>query len=413
MQNNQQSFPGSQDGNLNPTIGTVNTVHGAPSARCTASGYFTVNSATVAHYLDDNNCCLGRTVARRFSEDLHDGHSTPAGAGDHVSAVSNLTMRLQALKLDAGLLTSTFSHWPQHIPFSAYRVTPYTPGADQTGTFLNEPLPTPRVNIPQPFAYSLQLYESFDRPDPPPTDTMLTPESMSQSTFNSFTSHTDASLSPTISAGWSSSLAEACSSASLTSSQPRLHPSQEKRYALYLHYTKKAANANPKMKVNETTELAPKGSTWDFAYDMFRKFFRKKTGLGWDEARGVGGVGATAKKTDRRRDSGVVVRLDTGDQDHVGLGLQDTATVAITRKLFKYLPIDTQDLAYIDKKYANRYGEDWLPQPRAVMASSQDGKVESEEDLMNEDLGDVQDETSAVEMMEGLEDERAQEDQRV
>lgn len=167
------------------------------------------------------------------------------------------------------------------------------------------------------------------------------------------------------------------------------------------------------MKVNETTELAPKGSTWDFAYDMFRKFFRKKTGLSWDEASSVGDVGDTATKTDGRRDSGVDVSLGTHDQGHVGLGLQDIATIAITRKPFTYVPTNTQDLAYIDEKYANRYGEGWLPQPRAVMASSQDGKVESEEDLMNEEPGDEHDETSAVEVMEGLEEERAQEHQEV
>lgn len=103
-------------------------------------------------------------------------------------------------------------------------------------------------------------------------------------------------------------------------------------------------------------------------------------------------------KADVRRDSGV------------GLELEDVDTVAIFSKPFAYVPTSTQDLADMDKKYSNRYGEGWLPQPRAIMASSQDGKIESEEDLMVEELADEQDESGVAEMMDGVEDERAQED---
>jgi len=379
-------------------MGSVNT--NTTSTRCTADAYFTVNNDTDAHYLEDETCCTGRKTMRRSSEDLHDGQSSPTDAQDHDSVVSNLTTRLQALKLGSGLLTSSISHWPQHIPFSTYPIASYAPDIGPVGTWINEPLLPPRVDVPQPFAYSLQLYETFERPDPPLQDTMPTPESISESTSNPSSSRTDA-CTLSIITGAPSAPFKACSSASLPSSSTQAHPSQQKRYALYLHYTKKAAGANPKLKVKETTELAPKGSTWEFAYDMFKKFFRKKTGLSWEDAScGLNG-GDHCVETDARRDSGV------------GLSLEDVDTVAIFSKPFAYVPTSTQDLADVEKKYTNRYGEGWLPQPQAIMASSQDGKIESEEGLMSGGLADEQDESGVAEMMDGVEDERARGDEEM
>lgn len=106
-------------------------------------------------------------------------------------------------------------------------------------------------------------------------------------------------------------------------------------------------------------------------------------------------------ETDARRDSGV------------GLSLEDVDTVAIFSKPFAYVPTSTQDLADVEKKYTNRYGEGWLPQPQAIMASSQDGKIESEEGLMSGGLADEQDESGVAEMMDGVEDERARGDEEM
>lgn len=165
----------------------------------------------------------------------------------------------------------------------------------------------------------------------------------------------------------------------------------------------------------ETIELAPKGSTWDFSYDMLKKFFRKKTGMRWEDTVFGGGNNGVAKNA--RRDSGVGMSAGDGKSGNVGLGLVDamhvddarstpstfrtaysagststqsqfsptatTDTIATTPQPFTYIPTKPEDLAYFDKRYANRYGEDWLPAPRAVSVSSQDGKIESEEMLMD------------------------------
>jgi len=164
----------------------------------------------------------------------------------------------------------------------------------------------------------------------------------------------------------------------------------------------------------ETIELAPKGCTWDFAYDMLRKFFLKKTGMSWEDALS-GDVGGDAQKNERW-DSGIDMnpgcgcaisgkaRLGVVDEmsvdDHAGASFPGTLrtpnlerphstttpdTIATSPLPFTYTPNSTEHLDYFGKKYANRYGEDWLPAstPQPVSPSSQEGKIESEEVLMD------------------------------
>ena len=290
------------------------------------------------------------------------------------STISSITQHLLSFKLEGRLPTSLFSHWPQHTPFSVYSSIPHTSGPSSSNIFRHEPRLTPRIHTPRPFAYSLQLYESFDRPSPPAADTPPIPEVTPQINHSSFTSYISGC----------SSRASTASSASTTKKAPKPHPAQEKSYAVYLHYTNKATN--PRMKTQETTEFAPKGSTWDFAYTMFKKFFQKKTDLCWEQA--LNGSADNAVDAESRRDGGVDLSSCRQESHATGLGVEDANAIVASHQPFRYIPAHVGELAYFEKKYANRYGEDWLPTPRAVVASSQHGKLESEEMLM-EGLAEV------------------------
>src|SRR5689334_10070684 len=110
-----------------------------------------------------------------------------------------------------------------------------------------------RVYLSKPTAYSLQLYESIDRPAPPAPpagDTQLTPDSDRYSSFSSSAPSTLEPMPATMSASVSTCAGD------LEPTRPR--PSREKRYAVYLQYTKRTVGSRDKS--NEVMMLAPAGS---------------------------------------------------------------------------------------------------------------------------------------------------------
>lgn len=79
-------------------------------------------------------------------------------------------------------------------------------------------------------------------------------------------------------------------------------PPQAKSYMAICQYTKKGTS-----RASETMTLAPEGSTFEFAMDIFRKFFRKKTGVAWDDPKSGSRLtnGDLDLRTGSKRDSGV------------------------------------------------------------------------------------------------------------
>ena len=313
---------------------------------------FTVSETTEAHYLEDEHCCDRPRKISTFSDDLHDGHCTPVAASARVDPVFSTVVGFPEHCLPAG---TAFQNWEQHLPFSVYPLVCY------------RPLDVARVHIPKPFAYALQLYQSIDQP--PPQD-IATPGS-SPSTYVSFASYLPTDTTSTSPVTIAASPVDTRSSIQGLTQPKGVHA--EKTYYVLAHYTKKGKQGR------EILELAPRGSTWDFAYDAFRNFFRSKTGTTFDEAMNPSGM------LQNRRDSGVAFSQCSPIPDIKEQGkdaaqdlpeftsireINDTAvpTLATTvlkdeirRKPFRYVPESIQDLKDMDRKYASRCGEQWLP----------------------------------------------------
>lgn len=185
---------------------------------------------------------------------------------------------------------SAFEQWEHHLPFSTLPVMPYT-----TTPRTSSPV---RVRLPRPFAYSLQIYESFDQHDAKAEyeESSVTYLSETSSicaeprrlTSDSFTAHP----LPAISHGETQGL-EAVSGPSHTldnsntTSVPdyltvQMANRRGKSYMVICQYTKKGNS-----RAYETVTAAPEGSTFDFAFDVFRKLFWKKTGLSWETTLGM------------------------------------------------------------------------------------------------------------------------------
>ncbi|KAJ9624619.1 hypothetical protein H2204_010801 [Knufia peltigerae] len=119
-------------------------------------------------------------------------------------------------------------HFPKPFPFCKYPVI-----ASSLPRSLQPSNPNLKVHIPNPWAQSLQLFEF----DPNLRFTTRT--------------HTD-------------------SVAGLNAEIPRI-----KSYACYSIYVRPGHRY--------VTQLAPPGSTFDFAFTMFNKFFQKRVGVSWDD----------------------------------------------------------------------------------------------------------------------------------
>jgi len=211
-------------------------------------------------------------------------------------------------------------YWPQHLPFSAYPVLPYESN-NKPESFSNS-YSLRRVSLPNPFAYSLQLYESYV----PTTSSRatITPNT-SPSTIKSFTTSSQSSAQQ---------LTPLSSTASQTSFYSQPPPPTTKTYAVTALFTKKGhIQAEP-------ITLAPKGSTWEFAIDAFKKMFVKKTGIAWEDA--LSGT---------RRDSGISMATPSEIA-------KEDETFASDK--FRYIPNTSVSLEKIRKQYKQHLGEDWL-----------------------------------------------------
>lgn len=174
------------------------------------------------------------------------------------------------------------------IPFTSRPIVSYTPLSITPPSQI-------RVLLPRPFAYCLQMYESFvpnpdiHRPEASDTssDSFSTTDSLpSASRSNSLTSvpairtrlcsadpqSNDAQVDRVLMAPANGT----CTSQPL-SDQVTARACPTKVYTVLCQYTRKG-----RFRVSEVIPLAPEGSPFIFALEMFKKFFRKKTGLDWE-----------------------------------------------------------------------------------------------------------------------------------
>jgi hypothetical protein len=161
----------------------------------------------------------------------------------------NLFLGVDPLSLKARLppCPVPLYYFPETYPYSRYPVV-----ASCLPRHLRPSNPALRVRIPDPWAQALQLFEH----DP--------------------------------------SIAKTSTQDSATSgpNQPRF-----KSYACYFIYSRPGQR--------HVQMLAPPGSTFDFAWDMFRKFFQKRVGVDWEDRH-------SAKKTFHTKD-GEVDEIGGGD----------------------------------------------------------------------------------------------------
>jgi len=121
-------------------------------------------------------------------------------------------------------------YFPKPYPYSKYPVV-----ASSLPRSLRPSNPNLRVRIPNPWAQSLQFFESDPTAQTKPPETPHTPE---------------------------------------VPSTARKGPTSARSYACYTVYTRPGQRY--------VTPLAPPRSTFDFAWEMFRKFFKKRVGVDWD-----------------------------------------------------------------------------------------------------------------------------------
>lgn len=310
---------------------------------------FTVSDLTDPHYLNDLSCCPQTKSTRQ----------------EHVKNSDN-TLPTRS---------EVFEAWEQHVPFSAYPITTYDPDLtvqDAYGKILKR-----RVHLPRPFAYSLQLYESFDRKeDERENSYVLTPTSTS-ALFISYLSQPSRSINPTA--------VESSHQEFRFDSTERQHPSMEKKYFLLQKYTRKGRNASA-----HTHLLVPMGSSYEIAFETFLRFFKRKTGIAWNDAkqsfdgpaqRRDGGIGLSkelAAPPSSSRDaltsnSTAISPLTTSVPDTTGtLGASFYQTSvqipAAGKENFRYVPNTTKDLQEISDAYAQQYHEHWLPSHARIQA---------------------------------------------
>lgn len=277
-------------------------------------------------------------------------------------------------------LEAPFEYWEPHLPFSVHPIISYTRGPASPCMQTPEQRPSPRVHIDDHIAYSLQLYESYDRPSFPskPAETM--PQRNLES-YTSFKSLLPQELQPE---------AKRPSTVERSISPPGTppHATEEtpnrKQYRLVVHYTTRQTRNSLK-----TEDLVPRRSGKDqgrddlaYAMDIWTWFFNQKTKMKWNDI--VAGKHAVAC----RRDSGVSLPDDMNiessssirfnvkppaitpskpEPDAVTakeakdkpLALQDISQ-DYTRQPFRYIPNQSKHIARIAKHYKDHFEEEWL-----------------------------------------------------
>lgn len=307
---------------------------------------FTISDSTVLRYLDDFSCS---------EESLLKG----------VTSVN--TSRPWPDMVDPPPAKGLFEAWDQHLPFSAYPVTTYDPELTVDDAY-GAPLAR-RVYVPQPFAHTLQVYESFDHnEDRKISSSILTPTTTNTSftTYLSQSSQCDASTL-------------ASSSETLTGCSERIMGTKkEKKYYLLHQYTRKGKGSFPV----PAEPLIPMGSSFDTAFKVFCTFFKRKTGVSWEEAKqGSVSVAICESNTqDVNNESKGLTRTQSPNSgsstevsDRAGVAVNATGTLGASffksspqtteeqSKPFRYVPNAAEDLQEISNAYAERYREKWLP----------------------------------------------------
>lgn len=249
---------------------------------------FDAGGDTQLRYFEDPVCCDKSSPhfhTRMSIDKLNDGQYTPVAVGE-TQADSHYTIRKWVNDLTQQHSSWTASHRrAQQTPFSSLPIIQYSP--------MSALHPQIRVALPQPFAYTLQLYESIDQPDSSCEHEQRSGTSASESkppssnvapaSLASFTQYLPKDSLPSTPRRRCESISSHVivdSISTPTSNSMYDQPLRTKTYMLVCQYTRKGKN-----KASETTILAPAGSSFEFAMDMFRKVFRKKTGLNWDEVK--------------------------------------------------------------------------------------------------------------------------------
>lgn len=227
---------------------------------------------------------------------LNDGQFTPLPVRDFCLDSRTTDEDFVANSIQQHAAWTGDHQFSPHIPFSSLPVMSYTPASTL--------YPGIRVPLPQPFAYTLQLYESsrgpekYDTtPSPTATDCSFSTSPSCQSSNSSNVQHISLASSeslisftqylpriplqntPNLNAG-PTHPSSPIDFLSTQPFEPTSRPLPTKVYTLLCQYTRKG-----KSKVSETQTLVPEGSTFELTMDMFRKIFRKKTGRNWDEVR--------------------------------------------------------------------------------------------------------------------------------
>lgn len=233
------------------------------------SGQFRLNNlTTVAHYFDDQNCCRDLICPSwdLEEENLNDGLSSPAPEHNlnrlqYFLAVNHRPSKMYPVKEEAQAIEPRLRNWSEHLPFSFQPAMSYDPSLH----LHRVDLPRCRVHIPRPFAYSLQIYELHRAPS-----VELNP---SEAPSDGSTADivppmpTLPSSGPTVTPPFTPPV----SSPVKKSFGIPLKPA----YATILLYTRKGRNCR------ERADIAPPGSTFDFAYRSFCHTVKCKTGYNW------------------------------------------------------------------------------------------------------------------------------------
>lgn len=325
---------------------------------------FVVSDATIPQYFDDIPCHL------RASDSRIEVIKRVAGLSSDGSFT--VTSKVWPERHGQRPTQTILEAWEQHLPFSVYPVMTYDP--DLTVKDAYRVTLQSRVHVPQPFAHSLQLYESFDyKEERRHSSSVLTPNT----TNTSFTSYLSRS-------NWSTESTILASDEKLTDTSL---PVEEKKYFLLHKYTRKSRG--PPSIVTDV--LVPIDSSWDTAHGEFCRFFKRKTGLFWEQAK-RGSHAATDREDDvvghiaSPKSSSLVKaplpEVMTDAPLHPTPALNATSSFGASffnpsvplssqrSNPFRYVPNATEDLQEISNAYAERYRENWLPSHAEIRPSA-------------------------------------------
>lgn len=338
---------------------------------------FTISDDTKVRYLDDDSCYPPPRSSKCSGLGSSTGILTPlCSSADNGSLSSTCSTIFEG----STTLEAPVEYWAPHMPFSSQPVVQYTIGPGPPCINTLEARPPPRVYLDEYVAYSLQLYESYDIPEPTPEPVVTTP----RRNFGSYTSFT--SLLPKEFQPEPKRLSTIERSISPPTTPPHVleQTSNRKKYHLVIHYTRRPTRNSTK----ETKFVPCPGGKHqgrddlDYAMHVWKWFFHEKTKMKWDDV--VSGKHIVTG----RRDSGVSLSEDIDDPapDSTGfvtkppaivpsklerkdsavwegndtpLALQDISQQC-AKKPFTYVPNQKKYIERIAKHYGEYYEEDWL-----------------------------------------------------